>query len=168
MGEIADVITCRTCGSRAVTTRPLAPPILQVPVTALSLQSCLTNHLLPQPLEGRRCSECNTVSSEIVTELLTTPQAVTIQLLRFQQGAQVRKNTSNVTITPTIHMDDVTWHLTGIVNHVGTLHQGHYTAFIRHHRRWFRCDDSRVVEVTAETAFSSSEKSAYILFLSKT
>ena len=143
-GEIADVISCVACGTKSVTSRPLVPPILQVPVTAPLLETCVTDLLTPQPLDGRRCTQCLAVASELSTQLITTPQALVVQLLRFQQGAQVHKNTANVTLTPTIHLDGVTWHLTGIVNHVGTLHQGHYTACIRHIHRWFRCYDSRV------------------------
>ena len=59
-----------------------------------------------------------------------------IQILRFEQGAQVKKNTSSVTLTPVIQLDGTSWNITGIVNHTGSLNQGHYTAYIcqqQHH-----------------------------------
>ena len=166
-GEIADVISCVTCGSRSLMKSSLCPPILRIPVTAPSLDLCLADFLTPQPLSGRRCGECHAVSSEISTEILATPQAMAIHLLRFAQDTQVHKNTSSVMFTPSIHLDGATWLVTGIINHIGTLQQGHYNAYVRHHHRWFRCDDSRVTEITAGTVFSSGAKSAYIIFLSK-
>ena len=39
IGETADVISCLTCGDRSMSTRPLAP-IIQVPITASSLELC--------------------------------------------------------------------------------------------------------------------------------
>ena len=48
------------------------------------------------------------------------------------------------------------------------LHQRHYAAYTCHQRHWFRCDDPRVADSTAEAAFSSNEKSAYVLFVIKT
>ena len=145
----------------------LCPPILRIPVTAPSLDLCLADFLTPQPLSGRRCGECHAVSSEISTEILATPQAMAIHLLRFAQDTQVHKNTSSVTLTPLIFLDGASWHVTGIINHMGTLQQGLYNAYVRHHHRWFRCDDSRVTEITAEAVFRSGAKSAYIIFLSK-
>ena len=167
LGEVTDVISCGTCGARALTTRPLYPPILRVPVTAPTLDLCLVDLLKPQPLSDRRCAQCLSTSSEISTEILMTPQAKVIQLLRFQQGTQVRKNTSSVTLSPTVRLDGATWRLNGIVNHTRTLHQGHYTAYVYHQHRWYRCDDARVAETPAKVVFSSSEKSAYLIFLSK-
>ena len=147
--------------------RPLSPSILRVPITARSLERCLTDLMTPQPIDGRRCSQCSNVSSEIATQILATPQAIAIQLLRFQQGSEVTKNTATVTLKPVVRLAGASWHLTGIVNHMGTLNQGHYTAHICHQQHWFRCDDSREVETTAEAAFSFSDRSAYIIFLSK-
>ena len=163
-GEIADVISCVTCGSRSLMKSSLCPPILRIPVTAPSLDLCLADFLTPQPLSGRRCGECHAVSSEISTEILATPQAMAIHLLRFAQDTQVHKNTSSVTFTPSIFLDGASWHVTGIINHMGTLQQGHYNAYVRHHHRWFRCDDSRVTEITAETVFSSGFSLVYADF----
>ena len=72
-----------------------------------------------------------------------------IQLLRCQQGSEVIKNTATVTLDPVVRLAGASWRLAGIVNHMGTLNQGHYTAHIYHQLHWFRCDDSRVMETTA-------------------
>ena len=90
-----------------------------------------------------------------------------IRLLRFQQGSEITKNTPTVTLRPVVRLAAASWHLTGIVNYMGTMNQGHYIAHICHQQHWFRCDDSKVVETTFEAAFSFSDRAAYILFLSK-
>ena len=167
-GEIANVITCTVCGSEIADSRPLAPPILRVPISADSLETCLANMLAPQALDGRRCGQCQASSSEISTKILASPQALAIQLLRFEQlGSQVVKNTSSVALSPMIRLNSDSWRITGIINHTGSVHHGHYTAFAHRSLRWFRCDDSRVAETSEEVALSSSKKSAYILFLGK-
>ena len=86
-----------------------------------------------------------------------------IQVLRFQQGSGVIKNTATMTLKPVVCLAGAT----GIVNHMSALNQGHYTTYICHQHHWFQCDDSRVVETTAEAAFSCSDRSACIIFLSK-
>ena len=167
-GEVADVITCTVCGSESVDSRPLAPPILRVPITAQSLERCVANMLAPQALDGRRCSQCQSLSSEISTKILVYPQALAIQLLRFeQQGSLVVKDTSSVALSQTIRLNSTTWRITGIINHTGSAQCGHYSALTQRNLRWFQCDDSRVAETSEEAAFSSSKQSAYLLFLGK-
>ncbi|CAM9576922.1 unnamed protein product [Choristocarpus tenellus] len=51
--------------------------------------------------------------------------------------------------------------LFAVVNHTGTMSQGHYTAFVREVGRWFRFDDTWVTEVDEEEVLGSK---AYILF----
>ena len=166
-GETADVISCSTCGHSSAQTTPFNPPILRVPITAPTLDRCLSDLFTPQPIEDRRCDLCHTAASKISIEFRTTPPAMVLQLLRFHQGTEVSKNTSRVTISPTIHLDGETWQVTGLVNHIGALNHGHYTACVHHQHKWFRCDDARVVEIPAGVVFSASAKSAYLVFLRK-
>ena len=147
MGEITDTIKCTTCGCTLETLRPLVPPIFRVPISAPSLQECISNSLAPQPLEGRICSQCHAHPSEISTQILVAPDAVCIQLLRFDHGTNTSKNTSNVSLARTVQLDGVTWPITGIINHVGTLHQGHYTSFVKSTYRWYRCNDSKLTSI---------------------
>ena len=78
LGEVADVITCVACNSESVMKRPLSPSILWVPIMAQSPERRLTYLMTPQPIDGRRCSQCSNVSSEIATQILATPQAMPI------------------------------------------------------------------------------------------
>lgn len=51
--------------------------------------------------------------------------------------------------------------LLAVVNHSGSMAQGHYTAFVKEVGRWFRFDDTWVREVDEEEVLASE---AYILF----
>ena len=51
--------------------------------------------------------------------------------------------------------------LYGVVNHMGSLGGGHYTAYARSGDQWYLFDDSRVEAVEAQKIVSSD---AYLLF----
>lgn len=51
--------------------------------------------------------------------------------------------------------------LLAVVNHSGSMAQGHYTAFVKEIGKWFRFDDTWVREVDEEEVVASE---AYILF----
>ncbi|CAM9160955.1 unnamed protein product, partial [Phaeothamnion confervicola] len=53
------------------------------------------------------------------------------------------------------------YNLMAVVNHSGTLSQGHYTAYVKESGRWFRMDDAWVQAVEEEEVLGSE---AYILF----
>ena len=50
--------------------------------------------------------------------------------------------------------------------HAGdALRSGHYVAFVRRTRKWYRCDDARVSAVAEAAVFSESvQRGAYLLF----
>lgn len=62
------------------------------------------------------------------------------------------------------------YQLYGVVNHIGGMGYGHYTAFVRHEgpaggaKRWFCCDDDRVYPVSEEDVVSPN---AYLLFYAR-
>lgn len=46
--------------------------------------------------------------------------------------------------------------LFAVVNHVGTLEAGHYTAYIRQHRdQWFKCDDHLITKTNIKDVLDS-------------
>lgn len=51
--------------------------------------------------------------------------------------------------------------LHAVVNHSGSMAQGHYTAFVKELGRWFRFDDTWVREVDEAEVLASE---AYLLF----
>ncbi|CAM9188936.1 unnamed protein product, partial [Chrysoparadoxa australica] len=55
------------------------------------------------------------------------------------------------------------YNLFAVVNHTGSLSQGHYTAFVRAMEQWFKCDDTWVTHATEEEVITGE---AYLLFYS--
>jgi hypothetical protein len=45
--------------------------------------------------------------------------------------------------------------LFAVVNHHGDLETGHYTSFVLHNSKWYRCDDHTVTEAETETVLAS-------------
>lgn len=167
LGVLSDTISCLKCGLKNVKTKSLVTPIIQVPITASSLEGCFNNLFVPQPLEGRKCGVCQSVTSTISTQLCGMPHSIIIHLLRFRHGTLTEKNTSDVKLTSSVILDGTTWYITGIINHSGSLQRGHYTTYIHQQQSWYLCDDSRVAEVSGWSALNDSARSAYVIFLSK-
>lgn len=46
--------------------------------------------------------------------------------------------------------------LFAVVNHIGTIETGHYTAYIRQHEsQWFKCDDALITKAAVEDVLES-------------
>lgn len=46
--------------------------------------------------------------------------------------------------------------LFAVVNHIGTIETGHYTAYIRQHRdQWFKCDDHLITKASVQDVLDS-------------
>ncbi|CAD2218209.1 hypothetical protein AGDE_16718 [Angomonas deanei] len=60
----------------------------------------------------------------------------------------------------------LTRRLTGMICHRGSLHGGHYVAYVRHLTRpeiWFRCDDE-IVDIVEEKVVLDNGDSVYVMF----
>lgn len=51
---------------------------------------------------------------------------------------------------------DFRYSLYAVVNHVGTIDAGHYTAYVRHHKdTWVKCDDHVITTATLKQVLDS-------------
>ena len=55
--------------------------------------------------------------------------------------------------------------LFAVIEHAGTLQQGHYVAYIRRQNDWFRCNDAKIQRVSERQVLQSR---AYMLYYSRT
>ncbi|CAB3372912.1 Hypothetical predicted protein [Cloeon dipterum] len=63
------------------------------------------------------------------------------------------------------YINDNRYSLFAVINHVGTLEAGHYTAYIRQHRdNWFKCDDHIITKANIKDVLNSE---GYLLFYHK-
>jgi len=60
---------------------------------------------------------------------------------------------------------DNRYSLFAVVNHSGSLHNGHYTCYVRQQQdQWFKCDDAWITKATADEVLGSE---GYLLFYHK-
>ena len=59
----------------------------------------------------------------------------------------------------------VLYDLCGVINHTGSLFQGHYVANVKVDTDWYSCNDNEVHCISEETALKGDE--AYMLFYTK-
>ena len=92
---------------------------------------------------------CKLAAASSKTELVSTPDLLLIQLLRFRDYQHCKIETE---ITPenilTLPNKDK-YKLVSIGNHLGTfINNGHYQAVVKHGTTWFKADDSHVTETS--------------------
>lgn len=74
-------------------------------------------------------------------------------------GFEVMRN-----INPKVDREKASYSLYAVINHVGALSGGHYTACALNNGAWFKYDDSYCREIKAEEVCT---KDAYVLFYSR-
>ncbi|XP_065906735.1 ubiquitin carboxyl-terminal hydrolase 45-like isoform X2 [Dysidea avara] len=137
------------------------------------------------------CTECNKRESmkqdamgnnriddgpvlSLVSKLLLIdqlPQLLVLHLKRFSLGQYVRKNSKHVDFPVTLNMrkyctvncQPITfdYKLKGVVSHSGSLHGGHYIAYVCNGEQWYYISDSHVSSVGKDRVLSCE---AYMLF----
>ena len=87
-----------------------------------------------------------------------------IQLKRFRYTAKGYVNDNSKVLLPrnVFKLGNERYQLKGMVNHCGPMSSGHYTACIRHHEDWVKCDDAKI---NTMSQLEWNSKLAYILFL---
>lgn len=82
---------------------------------------------------------------------------------RKQQHQQAQQ--SNDEATTADAPGDFRYSLYAVINHVGTLDAGHYTAYVRHQKDiWVKCDDHIITTATLKQVLDSE---GYLLFYHK-
>ncbi|XP_055868035.1 ubiquitin carboxyl-terminal hydrolase 8-like [Biomphalaria glabrata] len=174
-GEIKNETQCITCTKKSVASQEFF--ILNLPIpnsTKCSLNDCFKEFLKIERLGKRskwNCSSCNAPrEAEIRTELTKMPPIFIIALNRFKFGSGLcRKNNNLVTFPLDLFLPSGAekkkkqYHLYGVINHFGSLNQGHYTASIFNDGvdKWINFDDKVIHEMSSLDIVT---KSAYILF----
>merc|ERR1739845_158154 len=65
-------------------------------------------------------------------------------------------------VLQTLSRDNTEYRLYAVVNHIGGMGSGHYTAYVRGDgERWLCCNDSQVYPISEEAVVSAN---AYLLF----
>ena len=126
-----------------------------------------------------QCEKCGKKSTHGFRRyfILQPPSVLTICLNRFEfNGRTFTKNNSRVMPVDKLSLSpysfgrrhnaekDISYRLSAVVEHQGSLDRGHYTSFVKRGTNWFHISDSKVRRVTFQKVESCQP---YILFYSK-
>lgn len=181
VGQLRSTLTCQSCRHASTTFDPFWD--LSVPIPSrgksrsISISDCLRAFVEEETLDGDEkpvCSGCRkrTVCTKGFT-IQRFPKVLILHLKRFS-GERYRSKLTTLVDFPLDGLDlspcaapgnrPSRYRLYGIVNHSGSVHSGHYTAYCRHPARessWYEFNDSRVSAVSASSLVTPE---AYVLF----
>jgi len=140
-----------------------------------TIYNCLAKFTGSEKLEGNNqwlCGKCNELQdANKLLRYLVLPKILIIHLKRFKViGKKARKKISSLVEFPILLLLDTTdkkrhmYGLYGIINHIGDIESGHYTAYCRNLKKrseWLEFDDHKV-KVIKDTQLITDK--AYVLF----
>lgn len=146
-----------------------------------SLIDCLERFTRAEHLGSNvkiKCSNCESYQeSTKQLSMRTLPIVASFHLKRFERISLINKKISTfisfpseLDMTPFMSQKkdnhgDYRYSLYAVVNHVGTLDKGHYTAYVRHQKDiWVKCDDDIITTATIKQVLDSE---GYLLFYHK-
>lgn len=138
-----------------------------------SVDECF-NKFTQNEIIDKNCDNCNCKKSNMKTKLFASGTILYIQLCRFTNlpNGRTNKNNTNVNIPNTIDISryshnnnpNTIYKLKGIINHMGSLGGGHYTAdcFSYISEKWINYNDNNVSEYE-DFSTDALNSSPYIL-----
>eukprot|EP00945_MAST-04E_sp_MAST-4E-sp1_P008950 g8950.t1 len=195
-GELCSEITCSNCGGKSAVQEKFSDISLPLPAKLLKkkmnspvregaetrsgLHQCFNHFMAPEGLTDRECDECKSrCDASRKYSIKMAPRVLVIHIKRFAQTMRGFKKLNTfvsypkqIDIAPYCYEYDdgdhgkTVYTLKGVVVHGGTLHGGHYSAFVkRSPNEWIYMSDSRIRVATESEAME--RKGAYILFYSR-
>lgn len=125
-----------------------------------------------------KCSSCKSYQeSTKQLSMRTVPIVASFHLKRFEHSSLIDKKISTFIAFPSEldmapfmskksdRFSDFTYSLYAVINHVGSLDAGHYTAYVRHQKDcWVKCDDHTITSASLQQVLDSQ---GYLLFYHK-
>uniref|UniRef100_A0A1B6KA10 Ubiquitin carboxyl-terminal hydrolase n=2 Tax=Cicadellinae TaxID=33370 RepID=A0A1B6KA10_9HEMI len=194
-GGLQSDVVCTACSGVSTTIDPFWDISLDLGCSvgnSLSLLECLQQFTRAEHLGSAakiRCNNCDTYqeSTKQLT-MKTLPIVACFHLKRFEHSNRLHKKISTevafpqeLDMTPFMShkrnnhttpppysaavLEDYRYSLFAVINHVGSLDTGHYTAYIRQqHRHWYKCDDHMITRANISQVLDSE---GYLLFYHK-
>lgn len=170
-------LTCPNCKAKSQHTKPekILGVNLQNPGP---LKNLLRNNVFARETRADwRCQNCQHVATaELVhsLQLLTTPEILVVQLLRFDPATHA-KNAVHIPFTQLLDLTPYTtnrtptrYQLKAVVHHKGSLNAGHYVAVALGPRgKWEKMDDNNVTNVKLTETLNPPDFTPYLLFYAK-
>jgi len=176
-GQLYSCVECSVCGNTSKAFDPFLDLSLAVPDKPhVKLEDCFNQLVDLETLDGDNkfyCSKCKDhQKSTRFIRIYREPETLMVHLKRFSQdGAKHAKIQSYVNVDDSLDISKyvfqangrkITYKLKCIVNHIGSLTGGHYTANCEYTGDWYCMNDATVSHI--DTFVTNA---AYILFFQK-
>ncbi|XP_052869673.1 ubiquitin carboxyl-terminal hydrolase nonstop isoform X2 [Anopheles cruzii] len=189
-GGLQSDVVCQACNGVSTTIDPFWDISLDLGESSSgggyggppkSLIDCLERFTRAEHLGSSakiKCSSCMSYQeSTKQLSMRTLPIVASFHLKRFEHSSLIDKKISTfisfpseLDMTPFMSQKksdtaDFRYSLYAVINHVGTLDAGHYTAYVRHQKDiWVKCDDHIITTATLKQVLDSE---GYLLFYHK-
>ena len=114
--------------------------MIRLPIIAnTDIQTLFDKYCESELIEELHCSHCHGEMRRYLS--MELPEVVFIQLLRFNILGK-----SDVTVRPSesLKFKDVSYTLKAVVEHTGSVDQGHYVTLLKSENVYVKCDDDRI------------------------
>ena len=170
-------LTCPKCRAKSSQTNPekILGVSLQNPGP---LSKLLRNNVFARETRAdwccQHCQHVATAERVQSLELVTTPEILVVQLIRFDPQTLAKDNV-RIPFSQSLNLTHYTsnrtparYRLMAVVHHSGTLHQGHYVAVaLGPGGKWQKMDDNLVTNVKVTEALNPRDFTPYLLFYAK-
>jgi len=186
-GQLFSATECKKCGNQSHAFDPILDISVPIPSTSnlekkqVDLRDCLQELTKKEQLDGDNKSYCGKCKehqpSTRTLRVYRAPPVLVVHLKRFSQNGMHRSKLSTRVNLPTNEDLDIAdfchkpntemrYELVGMVNHMGTMTGGHYTANAKNARTglWYNFNDETVSKVDPNNFDTST---AYMLFFKK-
>ncbi|XP_076016334.1 ubiquitin carboxyl-terminal hydrolase 47-like isoform X2 [Genypterus blacodes] len=174
-GQLGHRITCCMCQNESESESFFW--ILPLSVEDSCVKKGLEAFCRTERVLGMYCDHCTRKGdADMRCEVTQNPEILTLLLKRFSFDSKCNRYTKlkcNVDVPQTLQMENCTYDLYALVDHVGNLTGGHYTARIKSYENggWYHFDDTSVEKVrqplfgAGNASFGS--RTAYLLMYRK-
>jgi len=181
-GYLHSNIKCPTlhCGYSSNKFDPCSHITLSIPSNAIDIYDCIKNFSIPETLDDKnlwKCKNCNNyVNATKSISIWKSPTILVLQLKRFNYSTK-RKNAklikfpiNNLNIAQFISPISYKlipdscyeYNLVSIINHSGSMNNGHYYSYCKNiDNKWYNYDDTIVNTINKLQLITSN---AYLLF----
>ena len=164
-GQLRLNIKCTRCNNIKQVYEDFNSINLNIPeIKLINIYSLFEKYLCTEIVESYFCEtcNCNCISEQKVT-LWKLPKKMILVFKRYNStGNKILSNVDyqgTLKIRETSTSDIKNYNLTGIINHIGNLYNGHYTSNVKINDKWYFMDDDVVIERN-----NASTSQSYILF----
>jgi ubiquitin C-terminal hydrolase/ubiquinone/menaquinone biosynthesis C-methylase UbiE len=188
-GRYTTKMECVTCGYKKIRTNFGMSIELPIEDDTKTIDEALVNYSAIEQITDLRCEVCQTkriFNQKIV--MSHAPEILVTSFKRFKNALDKKGNPKydkkgkaifdrrnnklsfpeDLVITQENEEDegtsDISYSLYAIVNQIGSMEGGHYTANIKNGDDWWLCDDDDVENVEKTSKLLKDNKNAYVLF----